>query len=77
MEALSQCSLLISNDTGPGHLAAALGLPVITLFSTGDPDNVKPLARHARWFRNETDINQIRVADVATACLELLKINED
>ena len=77
MAALSQCSLLVSNDTGPGHLAAALGLPVITLFSTGDPDNVRPLSRNARWFRNETDINQIRVADVATACLELLKIYGD
>ena len=72
MEALSQCSLLISNDTGPGHLAAALGLPVITLFSSGDPDNVRPLARHARWFRNKNDINQIQVADVELASRELL-----
>lgn len=72
MEALSQCSLLISNDTGPGHLAAALGLPVITLFSTGDPDNVRPLSKHARWFRNKNDINQIRVSDVEQAGWELL-----
>jgi len=77
MRALAQCHLLVSNDTGPGHLAAALEVPVVTLFSTGNPNNVKPLARHARWFRNETDINQIRVADVANACQELLKICEN
>ena len=72
MKALSECHLLISNDTGPGHLAAALDLPVVTLFSTGSPENVRPLATRAKWFRNETDINQIAVVDVEQACLELL-----
>lgn len=76
MKAVAQCRLLVSNDTGPGHLAAALGLPVITLFSSGTPENVKPLAREARWFRNETDINQISVPQVENACLDLLKSQE-
>jgi heptosyltransferase-1 len=75
MEALSECHLLVSNDTGPGHLAAALDLPVITLFSTGSPENVRPLATRAKWFRNETDINQITVVDVEQACLELLGLS--
>jgi len=73
MQTIAECRLLVSNDTGPGHLAAALGIPVITLFSSGDPDNVKPLAKEALWFRNQTDINLITVAEVEDACLELLK----
>jgi len=73
MQALAGCRLLVSNDTGPGHLAAALGLPVITLFSTGDPENVKPLAKRSLWFRNEADINQIMVSEVEEACLQLLQ----
>ena len=73
METIAGCRLLVSNDTGPGHLAAALGLPVITLFSSGTPENVKPLAKEALWFRNESDINQITVSEVEGACLELLK----
>jgi len=77
METIAECRLLVSNDTGPGHLAAALGLPVITLFSSGTPENVKPLAKEARWFRNETDINQITVSEVEDACLELLKSEKD
>jgi len=76
IQALSECALLVSNDTGPGHLAAALDVPIVTLFSTGTPENVGPLAIRARWFRDETNINSIRVAAVEEACLELLHSNK-
>lgn len=72
IEALCECALLVSNDTGPGHLAAALEVPVITLYSTGNPENVGPLAIRTRWFRDEANINRIRVARVEEACLKLL-----
>ncbi len=39
---ISECSLLVSNDTGPGHVAAAIGIPVITLFSR-NPTNTHML----------------------------------
>ncbi len=73
MKALNQCRLVVSNDTGPGHLAAALGIAVISLFSSGDPENVRPLAEWALWFRDKTDINRIEVAKVENACLKLLE----
>ncbi|MBW1698345.1 MAG: glycosyltransferase family 9 protein [Deltaproteobacteria bacterium] len=76
IQALSECRVLISNDTGPGHLAAALGISVITLFSTGAPQNVRPLAKKAKWFRNEKDINRIAVREVENACFELLSQTE-
>jgi len=72
VQALSECRLVISNDTGPGHVAAAMGIPVITLFSTGSPENVRPLAPKAGWFRNEADINLIPVSAVESASLEML-----
>jgi heptosyltransferase-2 len=34
--ALSTCSLLITNDSGPMHIAAALGIPVVALFGPTD-----------------------------------------
>ena len=71
---LCDCQLLVSNDTGPGHLAAAFGLPVVTLFSTGTPENVAPMAEKYAWFREEEDINRIRVDDVAQACFDLLNL---
>jgi len=34
---LRRCDLLVTNDTGTRHLAAALGLGVVTLFGSTDP----------------------------------------
>jgi heptosyltransferase-2 len=34
---LARANLLVSNDTGPMHLAAALGTPVVALFGASDP----------------------------------------
>jgi heptosyltransferase-2 len=32
-----RCSLMVTNDTGPRHMAAALGVPVVTVFGPTDP----------------------------------------
>lgn len=32
-EVLRRCALFVGNDSGPGHLAAAVGCPTVTLFS--------------------------------------------
>ncbi|MBI5685097.1 MAG: lipopolysaccharide heptosyltransferase II [Verrucomicrobia bacterium] len=34
---LSQCRLLLTNDSGPMHLAAALGKPVVAIFGSTEP----------------------------------------
>lgn len=34
---LSKCSLFISNDSGPVHIACAVGTPVISIFGRNDP----------------------------------------
>lgn len=51
---LSECQLLVSNDGGPMHLAAALGVPTFAVYSWGNPEWWKPYAaaRHS-WVRRE------------------------
>jgi heptosyltransferase-1 len=38
-------SLVVSNDTGPGHIAAALGVPVVMIFGPTNPARVCPYKR--------------------------------
>ena len=40
---LSRCSCLVSSDTGPLHLATAVGTPVIGLYGSTDPHRTGPV----------------------------------
>jgi heptosyltransferase-1 len=42
---LRAAKLVISNDTGPGHIAAALGVPLVMIFGRSNPARVAPYAR--------------------------------
>ena len=61
--AISLCDVLITNDTGPAHLAAALDVPTLTLFSTGEDYNVGALIDKKEFIKN-IDINEITVEKI-------------
>jgi len=44
-EVLRMAKLVVSNDTGPGHIAAALGKPLVMMFSWSNPLRVGPYRR--------------------------------
>jgi len=37
--------LVVSNDTGPGHIAAALGTPLVLMYSWSNPARIAPYGR--------------------------------
>jgi heptosyltransferase II len=42
MALLTHCDVLLCNDSGPMHVAAALGVPVVAVFRTGNPNAYGP-----------------------------------
>lgn len=50
---LKMCHCLVTNDTGPMHLAAAVGTPVVALFGSTDPSLTGPLGEGHKVIRRE------------------------
>ena len=48
---LAACDLLVSNDTGPAHVAAALGTPTLTLFGPTNEFETAPTGARADLMR--------------------------
>jgi len=42
---IEQCALFVGNDSGPMHIAAALGVPTLGIFGPGLPRNTAPIGR--------------------------------
>ena len=50
---LDACDLLVSNDTGPAHIAAALGRPTLTIFGPTNEFETAPTGSRAELIRAE------------------------
>ena len=48
---LARLSLLITPDTGPMHIAAVVGTPVVAIFGPASPERWGPLSHHSRIVR--------------------------
>ncbi len=45
VELLRLAKLVVSNDTGPGHIASALGTPLVMMYSWSNPARIAPYNR--------------------------------
>jgi len=75
MALLTHCDMLLCNDSGPMHVAAALGVPVVAVFKTGDPKAYGPrglnhavVGSGAAW-GSTTDVDVEDVLDAAESTL--------
>ncbi len=84
---LRELRLLLTNDSGPMHLAAALGTPLVAVFGSTDWTETAPVSERARVVREEAEcapcklrecpidhrcMTRVRVDRVAATALELL-----
>lgn len=51
---LKACQLVIANDSGGMHLAAAMGTPVVAIFGITDPAKTGPMGPACRVIQNST-----------------------
>lgn len=49
--AIARCRLVVAGDSGPVHIASALGTPVVALFGPTSPERWRPLAARAQVVR--------------------------
>jgi ADP-heptose:LPS heptosyltransferase len=68
---LANASLFLGNDSGPAHMAAAFGLPVVVLFGSSDIDVWRPWKTSAEVLWSPGGINYITIEQALEALARL------
>ena len=74
VSAQARLTVFISNDTGPAHIAAAVGTPVVMIMDRPDPHSFTPAGEANRLIFGPT-ITEIPVARVYRAAHELIALS--
>ncbi len=73
---LKKSKLLVSNDSGPVHVAVAVGIPVLSIFGRSQPglgpERWRPLGPHDRYLCAQS-LATMSVDEVLKEALEILK----
>jgi len=74
MGVLPELALIVTNDSGPMHLAAALEVPTVAVFGPTDPRETGPLSKVARVVREPVDCSPCAFRDcpIDHRCMERL-----
>jgi lipopolysaccharide heptosyltransferase II len=88
---MARLAVLLTNDTGPAHVAYALGTPTVTIFGGGEPARYGPLAGEYHLLAYPVPcrpcsyttcpvgyvcLEQVTVAEVVAAVAETLALNQ-
>ena len=79
---LKRCTLFISNDSGPVHIASALGTPVISIFGRNQPGlsprRWGPLGKHDKYLHKDIGCIQCLAHNCKKefACLKAISVED-
>jgi heptosyltransferase-2 len=78
MGLLSRCDLLITNDSGPMHLAAAMDAPQIALFGSTDEVATGPFSSKARVLHKHVECSPclLRECPIDLRCFSRIAVDE-
>jgi ADP-heptose:LPS heptosyltransferase len=71
---LSGAALFLGNDSGPAHMAAAFGLPVVSIFGASDPAIWRPWRTESVVVQNAAGIRSVTEQQVLEA-LERMRVH--
>lgn len=78
MALLAQCRLVITNDSGPMHLAAALGLPLLAIFGSTSDRATGPVSPRARVVKHPVPCSPcgLRECPIDFRCMESVAVDD-
>jgi heptosyltransferase-2 len=78
MAMIQQCALLITNDSGPMHIAAALGIPLVAIFGPTDPQTTSPWGEKSLLLRKPVDCSPclLRECPIDHRCMTRMAVDE-
>ncbi len=70
--------LVVTNDTGPAHIAAALGCPTIVIFGPTNPLTTRPFSPKAEMIRHPPDCAPCMLRDcpIDHRCMTAITVDE-
>lgn len=69
---IASSDLLLAGDTGAGHLAAAYGTPVVTVFGSNDPRFYRPYTDRGRILKRGTGIADFTPTEILREARDLM-----
>ncbi|MDQ3819547.1 MAG: lipopolysaccharide heptosyltransferase II [Acidobacteriota bacterium] len=78
VDVLSLVDLLVTNDTGPAHIAAALNRPTLVIFGPTDPRTTRPFSTAAEVIRRPPDCAPCMLRDcpIDHRCMTAISADE-
>lgn len=75
---LAEAALVVTNDSGPMHVAAALGTPTLAIFGATDPEVTGPLGPRTRVVSHKVDCSPclLRKCPIDHRCMERLTVQQ-
>ncbi len=75
---MARCRLMVTNDSGPMHLAAAMRVPLVAIFGSTDERATGPLGKRVRVVKRSVECSPcgLRVCPIDFRCMTEISVEE-
>ena len=75
---MARCRLMVANDSGPMHLAAALGVPLVAIFGSTDERATGPMGARVQTVKHQVECSPcgFRECPIDFRCLRGLSVEQ-